>query len=70
MEPFYVKLELRVIRGGNPNRLLVLINYGIGNDQWILGIGEVYIFHQRQQFFHEMMVSPCCAMNSIASCKV
>jgi hypothetical protein len=26
------------------------------------------IFHQKQLFFHEIKVSPCCVMNSIACC--
>jgi hypothetical protein len=36
---------------GNPNRLLVLINYGICIDQWMLGIGEVWYFSSKTDDF-------------------
>ncbi len=41
---------------------------GIWIDQWWLGIGEVWYFHQKKLFFHEIMVSPCRVMNIIACC--
>ena len=48
--------------------MLVSTNYGIWNDQWMLGIGEVWYFSSKQLFFHEIMVSSCRMRNFIACC--
>jgi hypothetical protein len=67
-----MKLDQRIIGGEefksdlNLTALLVILVFGLINGcQELLRFG---IFHQKQVFFHEMMVSPCCVMNSIACC--